>query len=165
MDEYREYKKKRMPGQERLAAMEIGMLPRLIRSLAERIHEDRAKQIPYFQRDMAMVAKRLEGLYKGLLETTVEGTAEQIERQARHYDWQCMTSGQNRDDGSIYISMRDLQQFATVAVSNECAHCMKTGNETAMCPLRKLLRKHMDEPEPAYKGECGYSACEVNQRY
>lgn len=163
--EYEEYKKKRMPSEERLAAMEIGMLPQLVRSLTERIHDDRMKQIPFFRRDMAMVAKRLEGMYKGLMETTVEGTAEQIERQARHYVWHCVTNGASSDDGSIYISMRDLQQFATVAVSNECAHCMKSGNEAAMCPLRKLLRKHIDEPEPAYKGECGYSGCEVNQRY
>lgn len=159
------YFKNRMDGRERLAVMEVGMLPDFYDGIFAHIPEERMSRVPGLKRDLKCCRALCDKAYRGLIATAPEGTAEMIRTQVRGYEWRVERKSPIDPPASQYVPMADIHMLIDSLFEHECSLCMRTGNDAKLCQYRKMLRKYVDEPEPAFAGDCGYTGAKLSDKY
>lgn len=162
MEEFSEYAKKRMNSQTRLAVMKLGMVPDYIARFEQEIGE-RGEQVPRFGRDLKTARTLITKVYNSLIETAPDGTKEMIDKQVRSYVWYADLQRAAVPEDSMVISMENYWQMVGLVLSERCRYCTKEAGERKTCEARRLLRKYINEPEPTYAGECGYTYAGLHQ--
>lgn len=160
--EYKEYAKRRLKNEERLAVMTMDMLSR---SFAENIEKLlprlNANGVTGIKRDLGMMAHICKRFVKGALEGCPPDIAAQIIRQSQDFVMGLERRSPVRRMEECVMTLEDEWQLIHIVLESRCSICMKVGEECTRCGVRKLLRKFVDEPEPGIMTECGYMGCDL----
>lgn len=158
--EWREYAKRRLSNDERLAIMEMDMLSRSF-AAAMAVLEPRltAGGVKGVKRDMGMLKHICERMLKEALNCqpgVPEEIAAHIVRQSRDFRFALERIAPVRKQEEVVMPLKDEWQFIQIVLESRCAMCLKTPGEVRACQLRALLRKYADEPQPGSMCDCGF---------
>lgn len=155
------YFKNRLRPEERLGVMHIDMLSR---SLDVAMEDLRPRMEGYENLDEEMETVR--AIYRRILQYALkdqpEDTEDIIKRQSRDFTISLERRSPIRKEQEVVMPISDEWQFVNVVLESRCGICLKSSAEATACPVRRLLRKYSDEPEPGY-GTCGFTGCTVGQ--
>lgn len=160
---YEEYKKRRLCADERNALGNIGViaqsLDKYIETLRDRLE---LAGYRYANRDKGMLTKTLERLYLTVADTVPKDIMSQYERHYRGARWGVLPEGRAaKEPYEVIVPESDLAMMADLTLKGHCAMCLKDGTDADMCPIRKMLRRYIDEPKPLYT-HCGYAGKEMD---
>ena len=154
-----DYFRTRLRPQERLGVMHLDMLGRsfnvALKDLGSKLdgYED-------LDKDVETMRSILRRLVEYVLKDQPKDTANIILRQSRDFIINLERRSPVRKEQEVVMPVGDEWQFVQVVLDSRCAVCMKTAGEAMTCPVRALLRKYADEPDPGF-GHCGYVGCTV----
>lgn len=151
---WEDYKRSRMSGMQRQGIMMLDMLTRSFDASVE-VLEERLGGYKYARRDMGAVRAAIKRLREAALEGVEEDVRRTILRQSRDFRLGLERMSPIDRKQEMIVSMEDLWQMVNLAVEERCSMCMKTDAEARACPVRKLLRRYTNEPEPGLSS-CGY---------
>ena len=151
---WEDYKRSRMSGMQRQGIMMLDMLTRSFDASVE-VLEERLRGYKYARRDMGAVRAAIKRLKEAALEGVEEDVRRTILRQSRDFRLGLERMSPIDRKQEMIVSMEDLWQMVNLAVEERCSMCMKTDAEARACPVRKLLRRYTNEPEPGLSS-CGY---------
>lgn len=160
MEDWKEYAKRRLRNDERLAVMEMDMLSRSF-AAAMAVLEPRltAGGVKGVKRDIGMLKYICERMLKETLNCqpgVPEEVAAHLVRQSRDFRFALERIAPVRKQEEVVMPLEDEWQFIQIVLESRCAMCLKTAGEVRSCQLRKLLRKYADEPQPGSMTECGF---------
>lgn len=162
--DYKEYKKRRLRNEERLAVMQIDMLGRSFDD-AIRVLGGRLEHVKGVKRDLGMIRHICKRLVYEALNTDpgVPGEiAAQIIRQSRDFRFALERISPVKKMEECVMTLEDEWKLIHITLDSRCKLCLKSGEDCKRCEIRKLLRKFVDEPEPGSLTECGYQGCDLS---
>ena len=151
---WEDYKKSRMSGMQRQGIMMLDMLTRSFDASID-VLTDRLGAYKYARRDVGAVKAAIKRLREAALEGVEKDVRQTILRQSRDFRLGLERMSPIDRKQEMIVSMEDLWQMVNLAVEERCSMCMKTDAEARACPVRKLLRRYTNEPEPGLSS-CGY---------
>ena len=151
---WEDYKRSRMSGMQRQGIMMLDMLTRSFDASVE-VLEERLGGYKYARRDIGAVRSAIKRLREAAREGVEEDVRRTILRQSRDFRLGLERMSPIDRKQEMIVSMEDLWQMVNLAVEERCSMCMKTDAEARACPVRKLLRRYTNEPEPGMSS-CGY---------
>lgn len=153
------YFKNRLRPQERLGVMHMDMLGRsfnvALKDLGSKL--DGYEGLDEDVETMRSICRRMVDY---ALKDQPPETADIILRQSRDFWINLERRSPVRKEQEVVMPISDEWQFVNVVLESRCHLCLKTAAEAANCPVRALLRKYADEPDPGF-GNCGYVGCTV----
>lgn len=154
-----DYFKTRLRPEERLGVMHMDLLARSFNGAIARM-EPKLKDYERLEEDKAALRDICRRLTEHALKDQPADTADIILRQSRDFTLSLERRSPVKPEQEVVMPISDEWQFVRVVLDSRCAVCVKTAGEAAACPVRKLLRKYSDEPEPGFAA-CGFIGCSV----
>lgn len=155
------YFKNRLRPEERLGVMHIDMLSR---SLDVAIKDLGHRLDGYEHLDAELAA--MQTIYRRIIQYALKDQPPEMEdiimRQSRDFTISLERRSPIRKEQEVVMPISDEWQFVNCVLDSRCRLCLMSAAEAARCPVRALLRKYADEPEPGYAA-CGFIGCAVGQ--
>lgn len=158
--DYREYAKKRLRNEERVAIMTMDMLARSFEHNVDQLSR-RLEGVKNVKRDLGMIRYICDRLMRAAIGDSPAEIAEHLIRQSRDFQLGLERISPVRRMEEVVMPLEDEWQFVHICLESRCGLCLKTGEECRKCGVRKLLRKYVDEPEPGSLTECGFMGCDL----
>lgn len=155
------YFEKRLRPEQRLGIMHIDMLSRSLQAAVD----DLGNKLDGYE-NLEGDIKTVEDIYRRMvayaLKDQPKDTASIILRQSRDFTISLERRSPIRKEQEVVMPISDEWQFVNIALESRCRMCLMSAPEAQHCPVRALLRKYADEPEPGFAA-CGYIGCVVGQ--
>lgn len=158
--DWEEYRKKAPNNEQRLGIMHMQMIANSF-EMAVRRTGNRMDGYKYLKRDLAMLRAVMARIIDYSLHDCPDEIIQTITRQSRDYEIALQRKSVTRNKETVMMSIEDLWQIMNIIIESRCALCVNTAQECKNCKLRKLLRCYLEEPEPEYKGGCGFNNSKV----
>ena len=155
------YFKTRLRPEERMGVMHMDMLGRSFNVALEDI---RGKLEGY--EGLEQDVETMRGICLRMVEYALKDqppeTASLILRQSRDFTIGLQRRSPVRKELEVIMPISDEWQFVQAVVESRCSICLLSATDAAKCPVRALLRRYSDEPEPGFAA-CGFIGCKVGQ--
>ena len=159
--DYKEYARRRLRAEERMAILKLDMLSRSFGSVVDAL-DKKLEGVKGVKRDLGMMRHILTRFMEESLRDVPADQAAQLLRQSRDYRMSLERISAIPRPQEYVIGQEDVWQMIHITLDARCGICLKSGAEARNCGVRKLLRKYMDEPDPGCLTDCGYAGADVN---